>query len=188
VPSWIALLRGINVGGSKKLPMAQLRDALERTPCTSVTTYIQSGNIVFDHPKTARGKLQAMLETAIERAAGFAVPIVPIERAAGYAVPIVKRSSAELGAIIENNPYPRVEPTRLHVAFLPEAPDKKAVRGIDREAFAPETFVAAGPNVYLHLPNGMGKSKLGQRLGMFGTDATVRNWNTVLKLHELSER
>jgi uncharacterized protein (DUF1697 family) len=175
VPTWIALLRGVNVGGSKKLPMAALRDALERTSCTSVTTYIQSGNIVLDHPKTTRAKLQTLLETTTKKAAGFEVPVV-------------LRTSAELAALIEENPYPDVEPTRLHVAFLAATPDKKVVRGIDRAAFAPETFLVAGPNVYLHLPNGMGRSKLGQRLGVFGTDATVRNWNTVLKLQELSQR
>ncbi|HEY7439021.1 MAG TPA: DUF1697 domain-containing protein [Acidimicrobiia bacterium] len=175
MPTWIALLRGVNVGKGRKLPMADLRAALEGTSCTNVTTYIQSGNVVLDHPKIGRAALQSMLERTIEKCAGFEVPVV-------------LRSGTELGTLIADNPYPRVDAPRLHVAFLAAAPRKSVVDAIDRDAFAPETFVVAGPNVYLHLPNGMGKSKLGQRLSVFGTSATVRNWNTVLQLRDLSRR
>jgi uncharacterized protein (DUF1697 family) len=175
MPTSIALLRGVNVGGKHALPMAMLRDALEEVGYTSVQTYIQSGNIVLEHPRRGAAALTRDLEREIAGVAGFDVPVVV-------------RSAAQLAAVIDANPFPRVDGTKLHVAFMSDTPPRAALAAIDRDKFLPDEFVVKRDNVYLHLPNGMGRSKLGQSMRLVNTSATVRNWNTVLKLRELSTR
>src|SRR3954470_16738853 len=101
--TYIALLRGINVGGSRKIHMADLRETFAEAGCADVTSYIQSGNLVFSH--AADEALAGRLEQAIERATGFDVPVI-------------LRTAAAWERAIDENPYPGVEPTRLHVVFL----------------------------------------------------------------------
>lgn len=173
VTTWIALLRGINVGGARKLPMADLRAILADAGCADVTTYIQSGNAVFTHAARSAPKLETDLEQAIEAATGLHVPVR-------------LRSAAQLAAVVRGNPFPGVEPTKLVVLFLKDKPDPAALRSIDANAFAPEAFVARGREIYLHLPNGQGRAKLPQALGRIKTPATARNWQTVMKLLDLA--
>ena len=170
----MALLRGVNVGG-RKLSMAALKAALEEAGCRDVVTYIQSGNVVLTPPKPAPKDLRAWLEKQISPVAGFDVAVVV-------------RTDAELRKTIERNPYPNASGTQLHVVFFEAAPPKPF---IDQTEFAPEEFTLVGKDLYLHLPNGMGRAKLPIALEKAGRKAkgdpgTARNWNTVLKLLEMA--
>jgi uncharacterized protein (DUF1697 family) len=171
---YVALLRGINVGGKAKVPMAALRDTCVAVGCDDVVTYIQSGNVVLKSALIA-DKLRAALEEAIAREFGFN-PAVMI------------RTAKELAAVIDRNPYAGADEKTVHVGFLHAAPNaatKKCLAAID---CAPEELTVAGRDVYLHLPNGMGRAALPVQMErcLRPTPVTVRNWRTVTKLVELS--
>jgi uncharacterized protein (DUF1697 family) len=177
VTTWIALLRGVNVGGVK-LAMSDLRAAIADAGGTDVETYIQSGNAVFDHSGRAEAKVKAAVEAAIESVMGKPVPTMV-------------RTAKQWTGVVDANPYEPEQPTHLHVSFFDAPVPSSAFSGIDLDAFAPETFTVHGREVYLHLPNGMGRSKLAIELNKGGKKAPVgtsRNWNTVLKLADLSSR
>jgi uncharacterized protein (DUF1697 family) len=173
VTTYIALLRGINVGGRHKVAMADLRALCTDAGCQSVTTYIQSGNVVFRHPARSPGKLGADLAARLEAMTGFTVAVV-------------LRTAAQMAAVVADNPFPQVEPTELHVTFLSSDPPPRALDAVDPDPFAPDEFVLHGRQIYLHLPNGLARTKLPQALNVFPTPVTTRNWKTVLKLVELS--
>ena len=174
--TFIALLRAINVGGNRTISMADLREVLTAAGCENVTTYIQSGNVVFTHPGRSRDALAGALAKQIETATGFAVPVV-------------LRTADEWAAVVRDNPFGGGDPAKLHVAFLGGHPTAEAIaasEAIDPAAFAPETFVLRGREVYLHLPGGVGRAKLTAGLRPLLASATTRNWRTVLKLAELA--
>lgn len=171
--TFIALLRGINVGGRHKVAMADLRALFAEAGGEDVTTYIQSGNVVFGHRARSPDKLGGELEQRIEAMAGFTVAVV-------------LRTAAQMAAVVSDNPFPDVEPTKVHVTFLSSDPPAGALDKVDAAAFAPEEFVLAGRHIYLHLPNGMARTRLPQALDVFPTPVTTRNWRTVLKLVELA--
>jgi len=171
---YVALLRGINVGGKAKVPMAALRDVCESAGCEDVVTYIQSGNVVLKSKLSAE-KLRTALETAIAAEFGF-TPAVMI------------RTAKEMAAVVDRNPYSGADEKTIHVGFLHAAPDaatKKCLAAID---CAPEEVTAVGRDLYLHLPNGMGRAALPVQLErcLRPKPVTVRNWRTVTKLVELS--
>jgi uncharacterized protein (DUF1697 family) len=170
-----ALLRGINVGGKNKVPMAALRDVFATLGHEDVVTYIQSGNVVF----TSSVK---PAQAARDIAAG-------IKGEFGLQVPVVVRTRAELAKVAKTNPYlaAGVDVSKLHVTFLDAKPTAAAVRELDPERSAPDEFTVRGREIFMLLPNGMGRTKLTidyfeRRLK---TTATARNWNTVNKLLEL---
>ncbi len=132
--------------------MADLRASFAEAGGRGVSTYIQSGNVLFAHPADSQDQLRAELERRIGALAGFAVPVI-------------LRSAGELAAVVRDNPFVGVEPTKLLVAFLTEAPAADVLGPFDRTAFVPEEFVHTGREVYLHLPNGAGRAKLPQALG-----------------------
>jgi len=170
---YIALLRGINVGGHNKVPMAALRDTCESIGCTDVATYIQSGNVVLTS-KLSAGKLRAALESAIAEQIGVS-PVVVI------------RTRDQLAAVLEANPFPDADPNHLHVAFLSETPDRSQVAGLTELDHPPEEVAVRGTDAYFHLPNGMGRAKIPELFGRrVKTPATVRNWRTVNKLLQMS--
>jgi uncharacterized protein (DUF1697 family) len=170
--AYAALLPGINVGGNKKVAMPVLRSCFEAAGGTDVATYIQSGNVVFRSAQ-ARKPLVAALEQAIAEGTG-------------HEVRVVLRTGAELQAVVDGNPYPDLDGSQLHVLFVDGAAST-VVRDIDAEAFAPETFTIVGHEIYLGLPNGMGRAKLPSKLlkPKPPTAVTARNWNTVLKLRAM---
>jgi len=172
VTTFVALLRGINVGGRHKVAMADLVALLAEAGGENVVTYIQSGNVVFSHAARSPGELGADLARRIEAMTGFTVPVVV-------------RTAAELAAVVGNNPFPGREPT-VHVTFLGADPPPGALDAVDAAAFAPEEFALVGRQIYLHLPNGMARAKLPQALDVFSTPVTTRNWRTVCKLVDLS--
>jgi uncharacterized protein (DUF1697 family) len=172
VTRFVGLLRGINVGKNRVVRMADLRDVCEAAGCESVATYVQSGNVVFAHGSRSPATIEGDLERRITALAGFDVPVM-------------LRTAREWGTIVEKCPFPGVEPTRLHVAFLKQKGDAAGVRAVDVARFAPETLTVAGREVYLHLPNGVGRSALVPALAKARVPMTLRNWRTVTKLQAL---
>jgi uncharacterized protein (DUF1697 family) len=172
---YVVLVRGINVGGHAKLPMATLRDICASTGCTSVQTYVQSGNAVLESTLAA-AKLPSALEAAIEKQMGFRPRVVV-------------RRHADLVRVLEKNPYPNTEDRFLHVGFLSDKPTKKALAGLDGLDLEPEGFTVAGKEIYLNYVDGAGRSK---KLGKvpfekrLGVAMTARNLRTVAKLAEMS--
>lgn len=170
----IALLRGINVGGHKKVPMPELRSLLESLGHREVRTLVNSGNVVF---VTASEATTAETVTELEQA---------IERQFGFAVSVVVRSDNEMQRIVQDNPFPHLAelPKQLHVSFLAAPLSPEQVLMLDALDVGADEFRIVGPNIYLSLPNMMsGASK-----ELMGFDrklkviATNRNWNTVTKL------
>lgn len=173
----VALLRGINVGGKNTLPMATLVELFTAAGCTDVRTYIQSGNVVF----AASAKTAARLGNAVTKA---------IERELGLAVPLVLRSADEIVTAAAQNPFLKqgVDPDELHLAFLADLPDKKHAAALDPQRSPGDSFVLKGRELYLHLPNGVAKTKLTNAYldKTLGTVSTLRNWRTVRKLVEMA--
>lgn len=170
VTRYIALLRGINVGGRTKVSMAELRTTCESVGCTDVVTYIQSGNVVLTSPLSAT-KLRAELESAIAEQLDVSTVVVI-------------RTGRELADVVAGNPFPDADPGHLHVGFLTEPPDEKPLADLHHP---PEELAVRGAHVYFLLPNGMGRAKLpvlfGRRIKI---PTTVRNWRTVDKLLQMS--
>jgi uncharacterized protein (DUF1697 family) len=158
--------------------MADLRRLLTQAGAVDVSTYIQSGNAVFNHPAGAADVVSA-LEPLLQEAAGFAVPVM-------------LRTPAELRSLVEGNPFAArgAEATKVHVLFLKEAPPVGAIDSLDPLRYEPEAFVLQGRDVYLHLPQGMGRAKLTPALleKVLGVAGTARNWKTVTKLLELADK
>jgi uncharacterized protein (DUF1697 family) len=171
----LALLRGINVGGKNALPMKELAQMFSDAGCTNVRTFIQSGNVIFEAPGGAP-KLGELVTAKIEKKFG-------------YRVPIVVRTSEQLLKTIRGNPFLKagVDEKWLHVYFLADSPSARAIAGLDPARSAPDVFHARGQEVYLHLPNGMARTKLTNAYfdSKLSTICTARNWATVLKLSEM---
>ncbi|MET9963622.1 DUF1697 domain-containing protein [Streptomyces sp. NPDC006326] len=176
---YAALLRGINVGGSKKVPMADLRQVLEGLGHGDVQTYLQSGNAVFSSTQQDPVALARALEGAIESRFGFPVACLVAD-------------GARLRAVADDCPFPaaELEGRQLHVTFLSEQPDPSRFSAIDAPSYLPEEFRIGDRVLYLYAPNGLGRSKLAEALYrpavLKGIDATTRNWNTVAKLVALT--
>jgi uncharacterized protein (DUF1697 family) len=170
VPTVVALLRGVNVGG-RKVPMAELRHVVESLGYGDVRTYIQSGNVLF---RAARKPSASSLEAAIEERFGLVVDVM-------------LRTPAELKKVLDRDPFPASDRWSVHVGFMARAPKAAAVRAIDASSFAPEEFAVVGSELYLHLPNGLGRSKFPDFvLRRLKIPTTLRNWRTVTKLAELA--
>jgi uncharacterized protein (DUF1697 family) len=173
--SYVALLRGINVGGKAKVPMAALRELFAALGHEDVVTYIQSGNVVFTSSVRP-------VQAAADISAG-------IKKTFGLQVPVIVRSRAELAKVVKGNPYLKrgADASVLHVTFLADKPTAAAVKQLDPDRCPPDEFIVKGREIFLLLPNGMGRTKLTidyfeKRLGISGT---ARNWNTVSKLLDL---
>jgi len=169
---WIALLRGINVGGNNILPMADLRTMLSELGFGTVKTYIQSGNCIFETEEKDPEKISAMISDAVEAKFSFRPKVMTI-------------SAATLNSALEQNPFPQAinEPKFLHFFFMTETPD-----AMDEAAFEaiqkPGEFFAYKDKVfYLYAPNGIWKSKIGAKVEkILGVPMTARNLRTVMKL------
>ncbi|WP_149180739.1 DUF1697 domain-containing protein [Streptomyces sp. TRM49041] len=177
---YAALMRGINVGGAKKVPMAELRAVLTGLGHRDVQTYLQSGNAFFT---TASGADESALATALEKA---------VEQHFGFHVDCLVRSGQYLRAVVEACPYPAAElqPKQLHVTYLSAPVTADRFAGVDQGAYLPEEFRLGDRVLYLYLPDGIGRSKLAEALArpaLFKGVTTTRNWNTVLKLAEMAQ-
>jgi uncharacterized protein (DUF1697 family) len=178
VPAFAAFLRAVNLGEKNKISMASLKSLFSEIGYEDVTTYLQSGNVVFKSRAGDPGKIA----TEIERR---------IAKELGVSVTVVLRTPAELRKIAGGNPFldDESDPKKLHVVFLDSRPAAKAKAGLDPDRSPPDRFELRGREIYLHLPNGSARSKL--TIGYFertlGVDATARNWTTLTKLVELTQ-
>jgi uncharacterized protein (DUF1697 family) len=170
--TYVALFRGINVGGSGSLPMKELVAALEAIGARKVRTYIQSGNAVFESAEKNSTRLSKQLSTEIMKRRGFEPHVVILTIEA-------------LAKAIAENPFPEAEidPTSLHLGFLassPKSPDLKKLSSLRKES---ERFHLSASVFYLHAPEGVGRSKLAASSEkLLGVPMTDRNWRTVCKL------
>jgi uncharacterized protein (DUF1697 family) len=173
---YVALLRGINVGGRNSLPMQDLRDILASLNCEDVKTYIQSGNAVFRSGVDPKS-LSSRITVAIEQSFGFA-PSVQI------------LSTDDFRSILAANPFPEAisEPKSLHIWFLAEVPTDPDLAALDGLKSATESFVLSSTAFFLHAPDGVGRSKLAARVDKhLGVQTTARNWRTANAVAELAE-
>jgi uncharacterized protein (DUF1697 family) len=176
--TYVALLRGINLGGRNRLPMATLRELIEGMGGTGVRTLLQSGNAVFEHAEEAAGELAGRLEELIRQECGLRVPCVV-------------RELADLRRVVEGNPFAGTgfEPAKLVVTFLSGPVTAEQVAGVDPALYVPDEFRLGEREVYINCPTGLARSKLPTALGnkLAKQVATARNWNTVTKLAEMSD-
>jgi uncharacterized protein (DUF1697 family) len=177
--TYIALLRGVNVGTGRRVPMADLRDLLTRLGLSDARTLLNSGNAVFG----AAGGSAAAQAKAIAAA---------IQAQLGLAVPVIVKSARQLAAIVDENPWgpgaadSAVDPARLLVVFTQDAASLAALRAIEALVVAPEAFHVGRHAAFLHCPAGILESRAGAALlGKAGRAATTRNWATVRKLQAM---
>jgi uncharacterized protein (DUF1697 family) len=174
MPTHVVLLRGVNLG-KRRVSMAELRKLLESLGHTDVSTYVQSGNAVLTSTNTDELRIASELEVELTKALGFAVPVIV-------------RSRADLAAVVTNNPFPdaAADPTKLHVTFLAEQLDAAWIGHIAANDFTPEEFATGQREVYLSLPNGLGRSKLAAAVDKaLRGRGTSRNWRTVTALLDM---
>ncbi len=176
MPTLIALLRGINIGGHHKLPMKELAALLSGSGLRDVQTYLQSGNVVFRCEAKNRTALAAKISTAIAAEHGFAPQVLLLD-------------AEELRKAMANNPYPEAEatPASLSLLFLAETPSHPDLKALEALRISSERFTLVGKVFYLHAPDGFGRSKLAANAErLLGVPASGRNWNTVCKLAEMT--
>ncbi|MFI8769973.1 DUF1697 domain-containing protein [Streptomyces sp. NPDC053792] len=179
--TYAVLLRGINVSGHRKVPMAELRSLLEGLGHTDVRTYLQSGNAVFTTDSGAgEDELRAAIEDAIEERFDFRVDCLV-------------RDGDYLAAAADACPFPaaEVKGKELHAFFCSGPVNSDRFAAIDREAYLPEDFALGDRVLYLYVPDGLGTSRLAPVISrpsvMKGLVTTARNWNTMLKLIEMTQ-
>lgn len=173
----VALFSGINVGGNRIVKMAELKAFFEELGFTGVATYIQSGNVVFRAEGDVAG-LAARLEQAFEAQWGFRSRIMV-------------RDGAWVERLVAENPYPEIagDHTKLHAYALERAPTAEEVAALSVRCPGPERFVVKDDVLYLHAPEGLGKSKFAEILPRaLKVPGTARNWRTVLTLLEMVGR
>jgi uncharacterized protein (DUF1697 family) len=187
--SHVALLRGINVGGRNKVPMADLREVVTSLGHTEATTYIQTGNVLFSTQEADTARLAASLEEAISGRFGIRASVVVLSR-------------EQLARTMRDNPYPEApNPKFVHVVFMnaePPRPLVERIQAAESKAAAKgshDTFAAIGQALFLHTPDGYGTSELAEAVFRIigppdkaGVAATARNWATCTKLLSLCEQ
>jgi uncharacterized protein (DUF1697 family) len=172
VATYVAFLRGVNLGPNHKISMAELRAMAEDLGFTDVATYINSGNLIISSPKKA-----ATLEREISEA---------IKKAFGPSIDVTVRTPAQLKKILADNPYPDGNPSQVAVAFLMNAAAKDAKDRVAAVAADYEPFTFAGRQVYVNYSRGLGRSKLAEKFSsIVGVSSTVRNIRTIERVVEL---
>jgi uncharacterized protein (DUF1697 family) len=174
--TWIALLRGVNVLGNRKLPMKDLVSVLQRAGFDSVRTYIQSGNVVFQSSHGTARALSTQIAHLILKRVGFQPRVMVL-------------SDRQLAQAISGNPFPKGadDPTSLHLFFLSERPKEPDLNSLAQAKTGTEGFVLKDAVFYLYTPEGFAKSALRSRVERcLGVDATARNWRTVNQLRDMA--
>jgi uncharacterized protein (DUF1697 family) len=177
--TYVALLRGINVGGKNKLPMTHLVQLFIEQGCDEVRTFIQSGNVIFN----AKPEVAIVLADRITE---------QIAKRYAYRPPVILRTEGDMDAVVSNNPFLKrnLPEEDLHVLFLADIPKASAIGLLDSNRSPPDEFAVLGREIYLRLPNGAGTTKLTNAYFdlKLSTISTGRNWRTVTKLLELARR
>ncbi len=171
---YVALLRGVNVGGKNILPMKDLAAMFTAAGCTQVQTYIQSGNVVF---RAAPGRTKLIAAEVAEQ----------IESAFGLRVPLVMRSASQMSEVVASNPFLGESEEFLHAYFLADSPALDNVAKLDPDRSSPDRFIVREQEIFVHLPNGMARTKLTNAYfdSKLNTTSTARNWRTVKKLNTI---
>jgi uncharacterized protein (DUF1697 family) len=173
VNTYIALFRGINVGGKNILPMKKLVVALESMGCTNVKTYIQSGNVVFQNEKMQSDKIAQEISSEIKKHHEFEPKVLLLKQ-------------AELQQAVDNNPFDTKEGRALHFFFLDSYPKHADLERLVAVKSQSEKFKLIDEVFYLYAPEGIGRSKLAAKVEQcLGVPVTARNWNTVNKLFSM---
>jgi uncharacterized protein (DUF1697 family) len=176
MPIYVAMLRGINVGGHN-IKMDQLRTSLEELGLQKVQTYIQSGNVVFKTATISPTALSKKIENKILSQFGLSVSVIC-------------RTADEMENTIKSNPFvnqPGIDHEKFHVAFLSQAPTPAALKKLAGLTLAPDQSRCLGREVYLYFPNGVSGSSLWKHPldGVLSVVTTTRNWRTVNTLHQM---
>jgi uncharacterized protein (DUF1697 family) len=174
--TWVALLRGINLGAKNRVAMADLRKLLEARGYQDVRTHLQSGNALFTVGRPAAATMERTIASAIKRELGVETVVLV-------------RSAAEIASVVEQNPFAGrrgVDAKRLHAVFLSKAPARAATALIDLGGFAPSEYAFGKRVVYARLPGGVIGSPMPNWERMLGVRATMRSWAVVLRLREMS--
>ena len=175
---YIAFLRGINVGGKNLLPMKEFVAVLEGLGCQNVSTYVQSGNAVFESRETIASRLSEMVSAEIKKRRGIEPRILLLK-------------PEDIERAIRENPFPEAGtvPKSLHIGFLdtsPPAPDLQMLESIKSDS---ERYRLIDKRFYLHAPEGVGRSRLAANAEkLLGVSMTDRNWNTVQKVWEMAKK
>jgi uncharacterized protein (DUF1697 family) len=177
MPTYISMLRGINVGGHKLVKMERLRKSFEALGFEQVKTYIQSGNVVFSAGKLSTAALSSKIEAKILRDFGFSVSVI-------------SRTQDEMEKTIRDNPFLKergVDLTKLHVTFLSKAPAPAALEKMQALIAAPDQSRCLGKEIYFYLPNGVSQSSLWKTPWerALSVVITMRNWKTVNSLYQM---
>lgn len=170
--TYIALIRGINVGGNSILPMKELVAVLESSDLHNVKTYIQSGNVLFQSKAESVPQLASKIGSAIKKSHGFEPSVFLLE-------------SSALENTIQLNPFVDAEalPNTLHIGFMVSAPEYSDIQSLEKIKAENERFQIIGNAFYLHAPDGIGRSKLATQVErILGVAMTTRNWRTVSKI------
>jgi uncharacterized protein (DUF1697 family) len=180
MPTYISIVRGINVSGQKLIIMADLQKTYEKLGFGNIATYVQSGNVVFTGKKAAPEKLAASITQEIAKDFGFQVPVIVF-------------SMLTLKQIIASNPFindREKDIAYLHVTFLSAQPPKFDVKSIEEKKLSGEAIAFTNAAVYLYCPNGYGKTKLTNSFleSKLQVSATTRNWKTTTELVRLAEQ
>jgi uncharacterized protein (DUF1697 family) len=176
--TYVALLRGVNVGGKNKLPMKDLADMFVTAGCRDVRTFIQSGNVLFTADTASASRLADLVT-------------VQIAERFGYRTPVILRTTEQMREVLASNPFLAQGASEdwLHVMFLADRPSQARVEALDPNRSPTGTFIVRGQDVYLQLPRGVAEAKLTNAYfdSKLATVSTIRNWRTVTKLLELME-
>jgi uncharacterized protein (DUF1697 family) len=177
MPTYVAMLRGINVGSGKIVKMERLRASFEALGLNGVRTYVQSGNVIFESEKNSATELSRKIEEKIRGDFGFAVSVL-------------LKTAKEIGQTVSDNPLVKekgIDHSKLHVTFLSDAPPKTAVKALEPLATGRERFRILNREIYLYCPDGYGRTKLSNNAieKKFSVVATTRNWRTVNTLLDM---
>jgi uncharacterized protein (DUF1697 family) len=172
----IALLRGINVGGRNRLPMAGLTAMFIDVGCADVRTYIQSGNVVFRAAPRTANRIPGLIAKSLSDGVGLKIPVVV-------------RGAADFHRVAAENPFvgTGADLALIHVGFLADAPGAARSAALDRERSPGDSFELRGREIYLSTPNGVAQTRYTNAYfdSALATISTFRNWRTVLKLAEM---
>lgn len=172
----VALLRGINVGGRNRIPMARLVDIFESAGYTRVRTYIQSGNVVFDAPSGAMAQIPTRVSALIKKQLALDVTTVA-------------RTASEFEQIVAANPFlsDHGDLSALHVGFLADRPSTDQISAIDPDRSPPDECIHLDLALYLRCPNGIARTRFTSTYleRTLGTTTTIRNWRTTLAVLDL---
>lgn len=173
--TFIALLRGINVGGQKKIPMAELRSILNNTSLQNVSTYIQTGNIFFQTSESNKIKLEDLIHTEIKQHFGFEVNVLIL-------------TNKDVHRILNDCPFPNDIKEKSYFMMLHDVPSDELIKITSEKIYEGEDYNIINYCIYYYCPKGIGKSKFNMNYfeRKLNTFATARNYNTMLKLLSLS--